>query len=214
MSDIRNDINNDDHGDDVTTDTFMPYSSLKSEQRGILAATIDMSDPAAAMERLQVLNSDQEVTEDDAKVLGWITTYTLGLSTQKNDKVVTRAKRRGRIPNLDSFIASLNGEACNIDPDTVVYVRDDQGDEVTTVVGRGDDKERKALVDVRGTATLSGVFVRLDSGETFPLANGKKATPADVGGDENYRRIVEFSRDGGETFHAVRWTLTLPNKTN
>lgn len=209
MSDIRNDINNEDQGD-----VFMPYSSLKAEQRGLLMATIDMTDPGAAMERLQVLNSDQEVTEDDAKVLGWITTYTLGLSTQKNDKVVTRAKRRGRIPNLDSFIASLNGEACNIDPDTVVYVRDDQGDEVTTVVGRGDDKERKALVDVRGTATLSGVFVRLDSGETFPLANGKKATPADVGGDENYRRIVEFSRDGGETFHAVRWTLTLPNKTN
>lgn len=210
MSDIQsNDINSDDQGD-----TFMPYSSLKAEQRGLLMATIDMSDPGAAMERLQVLNSDQEVTEDDAKVLGWIATYTLGLSTQKADKVVTRAKRRGRIPNLDSFIASLNGGDCNIDPDTVVYVRDDQGDEVTTVVGRGDDKERLALVDVRGTATLSGVFVRLDTGETFPLANGKKATPADVGGDENYRRIAEFSRDGGETFHAVRWTLTLPNKTN
>lgn len=210
MSDIHNNGTNDDQGGDV----FMPYSSLKTEQRGLLMATIDMSDPGAAMARLEVLNSDQEVTEDDAKVLGWITTYTLGLSTQKRDKVVTRAKRRGRIPNLDSFIASLNGEACNIDPDTVVYVRDDQGDEVTTVVGRGDDKERKPLVEVRGTATLSGVFVRLDSGEVFPLANGKKATPQDVGGDENYRRIAEFSRDGGETFHAVRWSLTFPNKTN
>lgn len=201
---------NDDQGDDV----FMPYSSLKTEQRAVLMASVDMSDPTAAMTRLTELNSDTEVSEDDAKALGWITTYTLGLSTQKNDKTVTRAKRRGRIPNLDSFIASLNGEACNIDPDTVVYVRDEAGDEVTTVVGRGDDKERKPLVEVRGTATLSGVFVRLDTGETFPLANGKRATAQDVGGDENYRRIVEFSRDGGETFAPVRWTLTLPNKTN
>lgn len=200
--------------DDVTTDTFMPYSSLKAEQRGLLMAGIDMSDTTAAMARLTELNSDVEVSEEDAKVLGWITTYTLGLSTHKRDKVVTRAKRRGRIPNLDSFIASLNGDACNIDPDTVVYIRDEAGDEVTTVVGRGDDKERKPLVDVRGTATLSGVFVRLDTGEVFPLANGKRATAQDVGGDENYRRIAEFSRDGGETFQPVRWTLTLPNKAN
>lgn len=200
--------------DDMNDEVFMPYSSLKTDQRAVLMATIDMSDPAAAMERLTVLNSDLEVTEEDAKTLGWIATYILGLSTQKEDKTVTRPKRRGRIPNLDSFIASLNGGDCNIDPDTVVYVRDESGDEVTTTVGRGDDKERVALVDVRGTATLSGVFVRLDNGDTFPLANGKKATPQDVGGDENYRRITEFSRDGGETFAPVRWTLTLPNKTS
>lgn len=209
MSDINNGPAVSDQDDDVTTDKFLPYSSLKPEQRGILAGLIDMSDPAAAMARLQVLNSDEEVSEADAKTLGWITTYRLGLSTHKRDKVVTRAKRRGRIPNLDSFIASLNGDACNIDPDTVVYIRDENGDEVTTVVGRGDDKERKPLVEVRGIATTSGVWVRLSDGSVHPLADGRKATPADVGGDENYRRITEYSRDG-ETFHPVKWALSFP----
>lgn len=193
------------------TDITPTYARLTTDQRAALMAMIDMTDPAAAMARLTELNSDAAVTDADAKRLGWIQTYTLGLTTQKRDKVVTRRKRTGRMGSLESFIATLDGGAVNIDPDTIVYVRDEHGDEVETTIGTGDEKRRVPLVEARGTVTTSGVSVRLDDGRTFPLANGKKATPQDVGGDENYRRITEFSRDGGTTWTPVVWSMRFPN---
>lgn len=197
------------------TQDFIPYSSLRDDQRGVLASKIDMSDLEAATKRLQELSSDNPVSDADAKLLGWVVTYRLGLSTQKRDKVVTRAKRRGRIGNLDSFIASLNGAACGIDPDTVVYVRDEDGEEVMTTVGKGDTKRRVPLAEVRGNASdRAGVMVRLSDGSEHQLADGRKCTPRDVGGEDKWHDIREFSRDGGETWAPVRWSLTFPNRTN
>lgn len=194
-------------------DRNIAYKGLTDAQRGMLAASIDMSDPASAMARLTVLNSDEEVSDEDARALGWVQTYTLGLTTQKRDKTVTRRKRRGRIGNLDSFVAGLDGGACGIDPDTVVYVRDDKGDEVLTTVGQGDDKRRVPLAEVRGTVTgPSGLSVRLTDGTVHACESGKRVTPADVGGEEAYGRIAQFSRDGGATWADVVWRLTLPNK--
>lgn len=187
------------------------YARLNNDQRAKLMALIDMTDPAVAMARMMELNSDAVVTDADSKVLGWVQTYTLGLTTQKRDKVVTRRKRTGRMGSLESFVATLSGAACNIDPDTIVYVRDESGDEVETTIGQGDDKRRVPLVEARGTVAVSGVSVRLDTGEVFPLANGKKPAPSDVGGQDAYRRIAAFSRDGGQTWTDVVWTLRLPN---
>lgn len=185
------------------------YARLTTEQRARLMALIDMSDPAAAMARMTELSSDAVVSDEDARTLGWVSVYFLGLSTAKADMRVTRRKR-GRLGSLDSFIASLDGGACNLDPDTVVYVRDENGDEVETTVGQGDDKRRVPIVEARG-AVASGLAVRLDDGEVRYCASGKRVTFEDCGGEDNYMRVVEFTRDGGSTWHPVRWTLTLPN---
>lgn len=191
---------------------MIAYASLTDSQRGILAAGIDMSDTAGAMARLTELNSDKPVNDSDAKTLGFIQEFVLGLSTHKKNKKVSRFKKAGRHGNLEAFLASLNGSDCNIDPDTVVFIRDTDGNEIETTIGQGADKRRVPLVEVRGSAaSASGVSVRLDSGEVFPLANGKRPSPSDVGGQEAYRRIAAFSRDGGETWQDVKWTLTLPN---
>lgn len=190
----------------------LPYSSLTADQRGTLAAGIDMSDMNVAMSRLTEINSDAPVSDADAKVLGWVQTFYLGLKTQKRDKIVTRPKKGGRHGSLDAFIAGLDNGASGIDPDDVVYVLDEDKNEVMVTLGQGDNKRRVPIVEARGSATAtSGVSVRLDSGEVYPLANGKKPVAADVGGEEAYRRITAFSRDGGETWGDVRWTLTLPN---
>lgn len=203
--------NNGSINSDVTEGT-MPYSSLTADQRGVLAAGIDVSDQAAAMARLTEINSDAPVSDADAKILGWVQTFFLGLNTHKNDKKVTRPKKSGRHGSLDAFLAGLDGGASGIDPDTVVYVLDENKDEVMVTLGQGDNKRRVPIVEARGSATAtSGVSVRLDDGKVFPLANGKKPVAADVGGEEAYRRIAAFSRDGGETWQDVRWTLTLPN---
>lgn len=192
------------------TVSAMTYAELTSDQRGKLAAGIDTSDPVAAMARLTELSSNTAVNDADAVTLGWVSVYWLGLSTQKADMRVTRRRGRGRFGSLDSFIASLDGGACNIDPDTVVYVNDENGDTVETTVGQGDDKRRVPLTEHRGQAERA-LMVRLDDGTTFGCASGKSVTFDDCGGEENYMRVVEFSRDGGQTWNSVVWKMTLPN---
>lgn len=196
--------------DNTVNVSGMTYADLAADQRGKLAAAIDMSDPAAAMARLTELSSDSLVSDDDALTLGWVTVYWLGLSTQKADMRVTRRRGRGRLGSLDSFIASLDGGACNIDPDTVVYVNDDNGDTVETTIGQGDDKRRVPITDARGSVS-SGLSVRLDDGTVRQCASGKRVTFDDCGGEDNYMRVVEFSRDGGTTWNPVAWKMTLPN---
>lgn len=192
------------------TVSAMTYARLKTEDRARLMATVDMTDPAAAMARLTELSSDAAVSDADALALGWVSVYWLGLSTAKDDVRVTRRRGRGRLGSLDSFIASLDGGACNIDPDTVVYVNDENGDTVETTVGQGDDKRRVPLTEHRGEAGRA-LVVRLDDGTTFGCASGKSVTFEDCGGEENYMRVVEFSRDGGATWNSVVWKMTLPN---
>lgn len=196
--------------DNNVTVSAMTYAALTADQRGKLAATIDMTDPAQAMARLTELSSDSPVSDSDAVALGWVSVYFLGLSTQQEDMRVTRRRGRGRLGSLDSFIASLDGGACNIDPDTVVYVNDDNGDTVETTIGQGDDKRRVPITEARGTVA-SGLSVRLDDGTVRQCASGKTVTFADCGGEDNYMRVVEFSRDGGHTWNSVVWKMTLPN---
>lgn len=196
--------------DKNVTKTTMSYADLPADQRGKLAAGIDMTDPAAAMARLTELSSDAPVSDADALALGWVSVYWLGLSTQKADMRVTRRRGRGRLGTLDAFIASLDGGAVNVDPDTVVYVNDDEGNTVETTVGQGDDRKRVPLTEHRGQAERA-LIVRLDDGTMYGCASGKSVTFEDCGGEENYMRVVEFSRDGGATWNNVVWKMTLPN---
>lgn len=187
------------------------YADLNADERGRLAATIDMSDPAAAMARLTELNSADEVSDADALVLGWVAVFYIGLNDGQPEHRVTRRASRGRLGSLESFIASLNGGACNIDPDAVVYVNDAEGNTVETTIGQGDDKRRVPIWEARGAAANSGLMVRLDDGTVKACASGKAVTFEDCGGEENYMRVCEFSRDGGTTWHNVVWKMTLPN---
>lgn len=193
----------------VTT-SRMTYARLSAEDRGRLAGHIDWADMEAAQAEMLRLNSDVEVTDTDAKTLGWLQEFILGVTTSKEEILVNRPRRTGRMGSLEHFLATLNGS--QIDPDTVVYVRDTEGNEIETTVGEGDNRRRIPLAEARAELVKSGVFVRLDNGETFALADGRKVTFEDVNGEDNYMRIVEFSRDGGENYAPVEWKLTLPNR--
>lgn len=208
MSDITTATAGNDDQDDAAT--AFTYARLTADQRGKLAGSIDMTDPTAAMARLTVLNSDQPVSEEDAEALGWVTVYWIGLDDGQDDHRVTRRRNRGRLGSLDSFVASLDGWACNIDPDRIVYVNDADGDTVETTVGQGDDKRRVPIWEARGTVA-SGLSVRLDDGTVRQCASGKRVTFEDCGGEDAYMRVVEFSRDGGATWTPVVWKMTLPN---
>lgn len=188
----------------------MSYSALSNEDRARLLATVDMSDTEAAMASLTLFNSDQEVSEKHGWLLGWFQTFILGLNDRSEDVEVTRRKKNGRHGSLEQFLASLDGH--QYDPDSVVYVLDENGDEVHETIGTGPDKRRVPLVEARQNVTRSGVLVRLDNGETFTLKDGRTVTLEDVGGHDNYVRIVDFSRDGGATWELAEWKLTLPKK--
>lgn len=187
------------------------YADLEPSQRGLLLASLDMSDPAGAMARMTYVNTSTDpVNDDDAATLGWVTTYIVGTGESKQDVLVTRRRARGRIGTLEAFVASLDGGAVNLDVDAICYVRDVEGNEVEVTAGKGDTAKRVYLVDHRATAENSELLAVLDDGTTYACANGKKITPEDVGGDDNWFRVSQFSRDGGETYHAVAWKMTLP----
>lgn len=188
------------------------YASIRSDQRAKLIERASQEltgDAAALLEAIDLFNSETEISDADALFLGMINVFTIGVNTGEDDITVTR--RRGNAPkNLDAWLAGLNGGACNLDPDAVVYIRDADGDEVMVTDEDGDEIP---LAEVRGNAAASGsgVSVRTASGKVFHLEDGRRVSLSDVGGSmEAYRAIAEFSRDGGETWQDVRWTLTLP----
>lgn len=193
------------------------YAKLTDEQRGQLLAPV-VADPAALAVLVPLLSSDEPVSDAHAVLLKMVRPFVLGLATGKrggSDVTVYRPIRRGGTPqNLDAWLAGLNGGACNTDPDTVVYVRDTDGNEITVVTGTDDDGNEihTPLAEIRGDKNETGnVSVRTADGKTFPLADGRKVTLADVGDDRDvYMSIREFSRDGGKTWDDARWTLTLP----
>lgn len=187
------------------------YADLDPATRGLLLASLDMSDPVAAMERMTYVNTSSDPVNDaDAATLGWVTTYIVGTSESKTDLTVTRRRARGRIGTLESFIASLDGGAVNIDPDSVCYVRDIDGNEVEVTKGKGDTSERVYLVDHRQTIENSELLAKLEDGSVFACANGKRIDPDDVGGEDAWFSVSQFSRDGGENWHPVVWKMTLP----
>lgn len=188
----------------------MSYSALSNDDRARLLATVDMSDTTAAMASLTLFNSDEEVSEKHGWLLGWFQTFILGLKTHAEDVEVTRRKKNGRHGSLEQFLASLDGH--QYDPEDIVYVLDENGDELHETIGSGPDKRRVPLVEARQNVTRSGVSVRLDNGETYTLKDGRTVTLEDVGGHDNYVRIVDFSRDGGATWEMAEWKLTLPKK--
>lgn len=190
----------------VTTST---YSRLDNEAHSALLATVPRTDRVAKMDMLDLLDSHDEVSDEHALILGWVREFILTIVGADDEVVVQRPKRRGGFGSLDSFMASLNGAGSGISPDDVVSVCDDQGDEVYVSVGRGDDKREIKLVDNRGTVSHA-LIAQLDDGTTHVCENGKRISFADVGGSENWFRVTGFSRDSGETFHAVEWTMRLP----
>lgn len=193
------------------------YARLSDEQRGQLLAPV-VADPAALAVLVPLLSADEPVSDEHAVLLKMVRPFVLGLATGKRggtDVTVFRPIRRGGTPqNLDAWLAGLSGAACNTDPATVVYVRDTDGNEVTVVTGTDDDGNEihTPLADVRGDKNDGGaVSVRTTDGRVWPLADGRKVTLADVGGDRDvYMSIREFSRDNGTTWEDARWTLTLP----
>ena len=186
------------------------YSGLTDAQRAELIAPV-MSDPTAAMALMGTLASDEPVSDDHALALRMVRKFVLGLTTTKQDVTVFRPVRRGGMPqNLDAWLAGLNGS--QIDPETVVYVRDADGNELTVTTTDDDGNEVETpLADMRGDKNETGeVRIRLTDGRVFTPADGRKVTVADCEGSENWHNVREFSRDGGVTWQDVRWTLTLP----
>lgn len=198
--------------DRKTVDTrTATYADLDPAQRGLLLASLDVTDPAAAMARMTHINTSQDtVSDDDAATLGWVTTYVVGTSESDTDITVTRRRARGRIGTLEAFIASLDGGAVNLDPDSVCYVRDTDGNEIEVTTGKGDTATKVYLVDHRQTVENSELIAYLDDGSAFICQNGKKIAPEDVGGEDEWFRVSQFSRDGGKTLHPVVWKMTLP----
>lgn len=193
------------------------YASLTDDQRGkLLAAAV--SDPAALAALAVLVTSDEPVSDEHAVFLKMVRPYVLGLSTGGrggSEVTVYRPIRRGGTPqNLDAWLAGLTGGACNTDPETVVYVRDDNGDEVTVVTGEDDEGNDilTPLAEVRGDKNETGdVRIRLADGTVFTPEDGRRVSLQDVNGDrEKWHSIREFSRDGGQTWADVKWTLTLP----
>lgn len=194
------------------------YSGLTDAQRGALLAEALKNDPASIATMAALVVSDEAVSDDHAVFLKMVRPYVLGLSTGGRggqDITVYRPIRRGGTPqNLDAWLAGLSGGACNTDPETVVYVRDVNGDEVTVVTGEDEDgnEVHTPLVDVRGDKNETGdVRIRCADGSVFTPEDGRRVSLRDVNGDvEKWHSIREFSRDGGNTWADVKWTLTLP----
>lgn len=192
------------------------YSALTDAQRGtLLTAAIASGDLDALAAMGALVQSSEPVSDEHAVILKMVRVYVLGLSTDKSDLTVYRPIRRGGTPgNLDAWIAGLSGGACAIDPATVMYVRDEDGNEVTVVTGEDEDGNDilTPLVDIRGDRNETGdTRVRLADGTVVTPADGRRVTLADLGGDvERFMTVREFSRDGGTTWGAVKWTLTLP----
>lgn len=190
------------------------YASLTDAQRGALLAPL-VSDPAALAAMAVLATSDEPVSDEHARALGMVRAYVLGVTTQKADLTVYRPVRRGGMPqNLDAWLAGLSGAACNVDPATVVYVRDADGNELTVVTGEDENGNEvsRPLAEVRGDKSDTGdTRIRLADGTVVTPDDGRKVTLADVDGDvDKWHAIREFSRDGGKTWADVRWTLTLP----
>lgn len=197
--------------DDLTTGRIS-YAGLTDTQRAALLVSV-MGEGMPVTDAATLVQSDDPVSDAHLLALGVFARFTLGLSTQDDDMVVYRVVKRGRTPgHLDGWIAGLNGSACNLDPDTVVYVRDANGDEVTVKNGDGESVD---LTSVRGdSADTGGVVVRLSDGRTVTLEDGRKVpTVADFDGDVDvWHTMREFSRDGGETWESIKWTPTFPRK--
>lgn len=194
------------------------YSALTDSQRGtLLTGAIASGDMSALQAMGELVQSDTPVSDEHAVTLKMVRPYVLGLSTGKrggSDVTVYRPIRRGGTPqNLDAWVAGLTGASCNIDPDTVIYVRDIDGNEVTVITEDSFGNEIETpLAEVRGDKNDGGtVSVRTADGRVWPLADGRKVTLADVGEDiDIYMSIREFSRDGGDSWESAKWTLTLP----
>lgn len=194
------------------------YSGLTDVQRGALLAEALNTDPASIATMAALVVSDEPVSDDHAVFLRMVRPYVLGLSTGGRggqEVTVYRPIRRGGTPqNLDAWLAGLSGGACNTDPETVVYVRDEDGNEVTVVTGEDEDGNEihTPLADVRGDKNETGdVRIRCADGSVFTPEDGRRVSLKDVSGDvEKWHSIREFSRDGGNTWADVKWTLTLP----
>ena len=193
---------------DVTSSNVR-YSSLSKNDRLVLLDSTG-DDDAAFLEMRALLKTDEPVSDAHARILGWIQTFTIGLNTGAPDVTVERYRRSGKYGTLERFLATLNGAGFGMDPDTVVYVNDENGDEIMVTVGRDEDKRVIPLAEYRAADEEPVLMARLDDGTTFACENGKKISPSDVGGDDAWFRVREFSRDGGKTWNKPTWIMRLP----